>query len=208
MLNVRWYLTYKLSYRDLMEMAEERGVKVSHTSIYRWVIKFTPDIEAAIRCARKTSGNSWFADETYIKVNGKWKYLYRAVDQTGQTVDYLLTARRDMKAARRFFRKAIGTSGLPEKITIDKSGANKAAISDYNNSEEASIEIRQNKYLNNLIEQDHRSIKQLFKSTLGFQSFRTASITIRGFESMRMLRKGQVDVGGKTPTENFYALFK
>jgi len=80
MLNVRWYLTYKLSiYRDLMEMAEERGVKVSHTSIYRWVIKFTPDIEAAVRCARKTTGNSWFADETYIKVNGRWKYLYRAV---------------------------------------------------------------------------------------------------------------------------------
>ena len=113
-----------------------------------------------------------------------------------------------MKAARRFFRKAIGTSGLPEKITIDKSGANRAAISDYNSSEEASIETRQSKYLNNLIEQDHRSIKQLFKATLGFQSFRTALITIRGFESIRMLRKKQVDVGGQTPTENFYALFK
>ena len=100
-----------------MEMAEERGVKVSHTSIYRWVIKFTPDIEAAVRRARKTTGNSWFADETYIKVNGRWKYLYRAVDQAGQTVDYLLTARRDMKAARRFFRKAIGTSGVTLRLS-------------------------------------------------------------------------------------------
>jgi len=103
-------------------------------------------------------------------------------------------SRRDMKAARRFFRKAIGTSGLPEKITIDKSGANKAAVSDYFSSEEASIEISQNRYLNNLIEQDHRSIKQLFKATPEFKSFRTASITIRGFESIQMLRKKQVDM--------------
>ena len=127
--------------------------------------------------------------------------FYRAVDLAGQTVDCLLTNRRDMKAARRFLRKAIGTSGLPEKITIDKSGANKDVISEFNSSEKTSIKIRQNKFLNNLIEQDHRSIKQLFKFTLGFQSFRTASITIRGFESMRIIRKKQINLGDKTPSE-------
>ena len=114
MLNVRWYLSYKLSYRDLEEMACERGLCVDHTTIYRWVIKFTPGMEKVIRKCKKPVGRSWRMDETYIKVNGQWKYLYRAVDKEGQTVDYLLTAKRDKKAANRFFKKAISSNCIPE----------------------------------------------------------------------------------------------
>ena len=206
MLNVRWYLSYKLSYSDLSEMAAERGVSVNPSTIYRWVIKFSPEIESAVRARKKPVGVSWRADETYIKVKGQWKYLYRAVDKEGNTIDYLLTAKRDMKAAKRFFKKAIGSNEAPEKINIDKSGANLAAINSYNETGKENIEARQCKYLNNIVEQDHRPIKQLCRATLGFQSFRTARITIGGFEAMRMLKKKQVEAGGNTPAENFYAL--
>ena len=116
-------------------MAHERGLCVDHTTIYRWVIKFTPGMEMAIRNRKKPVGRSWRMDETYIKINGQWEYLYRAVDKEGQTVDYLLTAKRDKKAAKRFFKKAIGSNCIPEKINIDKSGANTATIKDYNKSE-------------------------------------------------------------------------
>ncbi len=156
MLNVRWYLSYKLSYRDLEEMSAERGLEVDHTTIYRWVIKFTPELEKPVRRLKRPAGKSWKLDETYIKVKGHWKYLYRAVDKDGNTVDYLLTAKRDRKAAKRFLCKAIKLNDEPTKINIDKSGANTAAINDYNDDEGTDIEIRQNKYLNNMIEQDHR----------------------------------------------------
>ncbi|HYX37898.1 MAG TPA: IS6 family transposase, partial [Oligoflexus sp.] len=181
MLHVRWYLSYKLSYRDLMEMAAERGLEVDHSTIYRWVIKFTPGLEKAVRRLKRPSGKSWCLDETYIKVKGQWKYLYRAVDKEGDTVDYLLTAKRDRKAAKRFLCKAVKSNDEPIKINIDKSGANTAGINDYNDDAGADIEIRQNKYLNNIIEQDHRPIKQLCRATLGFGRFRTARITIGGF---------------------------
>jgi len=206
MLNVRWYLSYKLSYADLAEMAGERGIEVNKSTIFRWVLKFTPELEKGIRQKKKLVGDRWRLDETYIKVNGHWKYFYRAVDSDGDTVDYLLTAKRDRKAAIRFLKKSIRSHGEPQIITIDKSGANKAAIDLYNQEFDSEVEIIQNKYLNNLIEQDHRPTKQLCKATLGFQSFRTAKITLGGFEAMRMLKKGQIDAGGKTPAENFYAL--
>ncbi len=183
MLNVRWYLSYKLNYRDLEEMAAERGLKVDHTTIYRWVIKFTPELEKAVRLLKRPAGKSWRLDETYIKVKGQWKYLYRAVDKEGNTVDYLLTAKRDRKAAKRFICKAIKSNVGPIKINIDKSGANTAGINDYNYDEGLDVEIRQNKYLNNVIEQDHRPIKQLCRATLGFKKFRTAEITIGGSHS-------------------------
>ena len=141
------------------------------------------------------------------KCNGS-KYLYRAVDKEGQTVDYLLTAKRDKKAAKRFFKKAIKSNVIPEKINIDKSGSNAAAIKEYNKEEGTNIEIRQNKYLNNLVEQDHRSIKQLCRATLGFQSFRTAKITLSGFECMKILNKKQTFSGGKSPARHFCALIK
>jgi transposase-like protein len=201
MLNVRWYLSYKLSYRDLEEMAAERGLKVDHTTIYRWVIKFTPELEKAVRLLKRPAGKSWRLDETYIKVKGQWEFLYRAVDKEGNTVDYLLTAKRDRKAAKRFICKAIKSNVEPIKINIDKSGSNTAGINDYNSDEGTDIEIRQNKYLNNIIEQDHRPIKQLCIATLGFKKFRTAKITIGGFESMRIIRKRQVRAEGKPCSE-------
>ena len=206
MLNVRWYLSYKLSYRDLSEMAAERGLEVDHTTIYRWVIKFTPELEKAVRLLKRPAGKSWRLDETYIKVKGQWKYLYRAVDKEGVTVDYLQTAKRDTKAAKRFLSKAIRSNVQPIKINIDKSGSNTAAIKSYNDEEGSDIEIRQKRYLNNIIEQDHRPIKQLCSASLGFKTFRTARITIGGFESMRIIRKRQVKVEGNTSAEIFYSL--
>ncbi|WP_414699012.1 IS6 family transposase [Oligoflexus sp.] len=142
----------------------------------------------------------------YIKVKGQWKYLYRAVDKEGNTVDYLLTAMRDRKAAQRFLSRAFKLNDQPIKITIDKSGANVAGIQAHNEGEGTDIEIRQNKYLNNIIEQDHRPIKQLCRATLGFGSFRMARITIGGFESMRIIRKRQIEAEGDTSAEIFYSI--
>ncbi len=189
---VRGYLAYPLSDRNLEEMLAERGVEVDHSSVYRWVQKFTPQLEAAFRKGKKRPvGKSWRMDETDIKIKGQWKYLYRAVDQEGQTIDFLLTAHRDKKAARRFFKKAIRQHGLPAKVTIDKSGANTAAIEALKEETGHAIEIRQNKYLNNLVEQDHRAVKRLVRPMLGFQSFRSARTTLQGIELMHMIKKGQ-----------------
>ena len=133
--------------------------------------------------------------------------MYRAVDKAGDTVDFLLTAKRDRKAALRFLRKAIDQSGLPDKITIDKSGANTAAIEDYNDANETGIGLRQAKYLNNLVEQDHRAIKRLTRPMLGFKSFWSAVITLTGIELMHMIRKGQLKGSGKScPAQQFYSL--
>ena len=148
LLCVRWYLAYPLSYRNLEEMMAERGVEVDHSNIYRWVQKFTPQLEAAFRKGKKRLvGTSWRMDETYIKIKGQWKYLYRAVDKEGQTIDFLLTAHRDKKAARRFLKKAIRQHGLPDKVTIDKSGANTAALEALQKETGQAIEICQSKYL-------------------------------------------------------------
>src|SRR5271155_406764 len=183
---VRWYVAYPISYRQLEEMMDERGVEVDHSTLNRWVLKYVPLLETRF-CARKRSvGSSWRLDETYVKVKGVWKYLYRAVDKAGATVDFLLTAKRDRKAALRFLRKAIGRHGVPEKITIDKSGANTAAIVSYNVDHDTDVEIRQVKYLNNVVEQDHRAIKRKVRAMLGFKAFRSAAITIAGIEIMHM----------------------
>ena len=145
-------------------------------------------------------------DETYIKVNGQWKYLYRAVDKEGNTIDYLLTAKRDMKASKRFFSKAIKRNEHPELVNIDKSGANKAALNCINEEVENQIEIRQCKYLNNLIEQDHRNIKRITRLILGFKNFHSAQKTIAGIELMKMIKKGQMKGDDLSPAEQFYSL--
>jgi putative transposase len=190
---IRWYLAYPLSYRNLEEMMAERGLAVDHTNIYRWVQKFTPKLEAAFRKMKKRPvGRSWRMDETYVKIKGKWKYLYRAVDKAGQTVDFLLTSHRDKKATLRFFRKAVRQHGLPDKVTIDKSGANTAALVALQEEAGHDIEIRQIKYLNNLVEQDHRAIKRIIRPMLGFKSFRSARITLQSVELMHMIKKGQL----------------
>ena len=153
---------------------QERGVFVDHSSINRWAIRFLPLLEKVFRKHKRLVGGSWRMDETYIKVKGVWKYLYRAVDKEGKTVDFLLTARRDKAAALRFFEKAMKTSGVPEKVTMDKSGANKAAMDEINARGETPVIVRQMKYLNNIVEQDHRAIKRVTKPMLNFKSFRAA----------------------------------
>jgi putative transposase len=133
LLVVRWYVAYSLSYRDIEEMMLERGIKVDHSTVNRWVMRYAPQLEAAFRKhAKKQVGTSWHMDETYIKVKGDWHYLYRAVDKEGHTVDFMLSEKRDELAARAFFEKAIGANGLPEKVTIDKSGANQAGLTSIN----------------------------------------------------------------------------
>ena len=195
---VYWYLRYSLSYRDIEELIAERGVHVDHSTVQRWVVKYTPLLEAEIRKRKKAVGTSWRMDETYIKVKGVWHYLYRAVDKENNTIDFLLTKKRDKKSAKRFLVKAINDNGLPEKINIDKSGANLAAIKSYNTEHNTNIEIRQVKYLNNIVEQDHRAIKRIVKGMLGFKSFNTASITLNGIEMVRMIKKGQIEIVDKS----------
>jgi putative transposase len=204
---VRWYVAYPISYRQLEEMMQERGVEVDHATLNRWVLKYVPLLDQQFRARKRPVGTSWRMDETYVRIRGTWKYLYRAVDKAGATVDFLLTAKRDRKAAMRFLRKAIGQNGTPEKITIDKSGANTAAIASHNTENEADVEIRQVKYLNNIVEQDHRAIKRLVRPMLGFKTFRSAAITLTGIELMHMIRKGQLRTTAKLrPAQQFYSL--
>ncbi|SOE87998.1 Transposase (or an inactivated derivative) [Caballeronia arationis] len=205
---VRWYVAYGLSLRNLEEMMAERGIDVDHSTVHRWAIKLLPVLEKAFRRRKRPVGKSWRVDETYIKVKGQWKYLYRAVDKAGDTVDFLLRARRDKEAARRYFEKAIDQNGVPETVTIDKSGANLAGLHVVNAGRETPIKIRQVKYLNNVVEQDHRAIKRRTRPMLGFKTFRCARILLSGIEFMHMIAKGQMkDRGiGQTPAEQFYSL--
>ena len=191
---IRWCAAYPLSYRYLEGMMQERGVFVDHSSINRWAIRFLPTLEKVFRKHKRPVGVSWRMDETYIKVKGIWKYLYRAVDKEGKTVDFLLTAKRDKAAAMRFFAKAMQTSGVPEKVTMDKSGANKAAMDAINASSKIPIIVRQAKYLNNIVEQDHRAVKRVTKPMLNFKSFQSAKCVLAGIELMHMIRKGCVAI--------------
>ena len=202
---VRWYVAYSLSYRDLEELMQERGYAVDHSTIQRWVVQYAPRIEKAFRKKKKRVGHRWRMDETYIKIKGVWKYLYRGVDKKGNTIDFLLTAKRDKKAARRFLKKAIASSGKPSLINIDKSGANTAAIKQYNTDENKRVKIRQCKYLNNIVEQDHRFIKRRTRPMLGFKSFWSARATLAGIELWRMLKKGQ-NRSSLPAWEQFYTL--
>ena len=206
LLNVRWYLRYALSYRDLEEMMLERGVTVDHTTIYRWVQRYSPEIEKRCRPHLRPTNDSYRVDETYIKVKGKWKYLYRAVDSKGNTIEFLLRAKRDTNAAKRFFRKALKSphTSLPRVITVDKNAAYPAAAEKLKSEGilPESCRLRQVKYLNNIVEQDHRFIKRLVKPGLGFQSFHTAWRTLRGYETMHMIRKGQVNGVAKGDIKN------
>ena len=206
---VRWYVAYPLSLRHVEEMMHERGVFVDHSTVHRWAIKILPVMAAVFRRRKRPVGSSWRMDETYIKVAGKWKYLYRAVDRTGDTVDFLLTAKRDKAAARRLLERAINLHGVPEKITIDKSGANTAAIESVKADACVDILMRQNKYLNNIVEQDHRAVKRVTQPMLGFKSFWSARILIAGIETMHMIKKGQMDCpAGSTASvaNQFYSL--
>lgn len=204
---IRWYLRYKLSYRDIEELIAERGIDVDHSTLNRWVIKYAPPLVTAAQNHKQSVGVSWRFDETYIKVRGQWKYLYRAVDKQGDTIDFLLTAKRNTRAALRFLRQAIRNNGTPVKINIDKSGANTAAIEAYNQECGSTIEIRQCKYLNNIVEQDHRRVKQKTRAALGFKAFYFAHATLQGVELIQMIRKGQVrPIPGGSDIEQFNCL--
>ena len=196
LLTVRWYCRYALSYRDLEEMMAERGLSVDHSTINRWVLQYGPELDQRCRPHLRPTTDSWRVDETYIKVRGTWKYLYRAVDSNGQTLDFMLSAKRDAKAAKRFLKKVLKArhTQTPRVITVDKHAAYPAAVNEL--KEEANLpedtELRPVKYLNNIVEQDHRRVKKLVKPGLGFGSFNSARRTLKGYEAMAMIRKGQI----------------
>ena len=207
--SVRWYLAYALRYRDIEELMQERGFSVDHSTINRWVLYYASQLEAAFRRKKKRVGNRWRMDESYIKVKGQWTYYYRAVDKQGQTIDFLLTVTRDTQAAFRFLKKAIGQNGKPSLVNIDQSGANQAGLKQYNRAYKKRLKIRQCKYLNNIIEQDHRRIKRLTRPMLGFKNFHAAQRTLAGIEVMAMIKKGQMKTSARdatSPAERFYAL--
>lgn len=169
---VRWYLRYKLSLRDLVEMMAERGLSLAHTTIMRWVKRFTPEFVKRWNRFARCAGRSWRVDETYVKVRGKWVFLYRAVDRTGKTVDFRLSAKRDVAAAKAFFAKAIKSQGLaPKTITLDGYAASHRAVREMKTDEllPEDTTLRSSKYLNNLIEQDHRNTKSRVNAMLGFK---------------------------------------
>jgi transposase-like protein len=206
---VRWYVAYPLSLRHLEEMMAERGIAVDHSTVHRWAIKLLPALEKAFRRCKRAVGKSWRMDETYVKVRGEWKYLYRAVDKEGNTVDFLLRARRNKAAAQRYFEKSIQQNGVPETVTIDKSGANLAALHAVNAERDTPIKIRQVKYLYNVVEQDHRAIKRIIRPMLGFKDFRCARVILSGIEIMHMIAKGQMIHTGKIKPSaacQFYSL--
>ncbi len=183
-----------------------RGVYVDHATIQRWVYKFTPLLESEMKKRKVRVGTSWRLDETYIKVKGIWCYLYRAVDKLGKTVDFLLTRKRKRMSAQSFLIKAISNNYRPRVINIDKSGSNTAAIKVYNKRSFSKIKIRQCKYLNNIVEQDHRFIKWRIQNGLGFKSFESARRTLSGIEVVHMLRKNQVVRPGITMFKSFCKL--
>jgi len=184
---------FSLSYRDIEELMTIRGVKVDHSTIQRWVFKFSKDIEKNMNTRKRAVTDIWRLDKTYIKVGGKDRYLYGAVDKQGNTIDFLLTKRRMKESAQKFLNKAIGNNGKPRIINIDKSGANTAGIRTWNKRSMTikKIKIRRVKYLNNIIEQDHRSIKRRVTITTGFKEFESAQRTLAG--------KGQI-LNPKTST--------
>ena len=208
---VYFYVRYGVSYRDLEEILEERGVHVDHSTLNRWVIRYSPMIaEVAMKNKRPTAG-SWRMDETYIKVKGQWVYLYRAIDKYGDTLDFMLSERRDEEAATRFFKQAIDNNGLPNRVVIDKSGSNEAGLLNMNIllflvGWVYLIEILQVKYLNNRVEQDHRFIKKLTNPMLGFKAFHSAQATLAGIETAHMIRKGQLSQTGIPAYRQFMAL--
>jgi transposase-like protein len=194
---VRWYLRFKLSFRDLVEMMAERNLSMAHTTIMRWVHHYAPKFERRWNRFARPVGTSWRVDETYVKIRGQWVYLYRAVDRAGKTVDFRLSTRRDVAAAKAFFRKAVKSQGAsPTTITLDGYAASHRAVREMKAAGQlaADTKLRSSKYLNNLIEQDHRGVKLRIGPMLGFKRFRTAAITIAGIELLRRIHKGQFNL--------------
>jgi transposase-like protein len=198
---VRWYLRYSLSLRDVEELLDQRGLGADHTTVWRWVQRYGPELEQRLRRHLKPTNKSWRTDETYVRVQGRWCYLYRAIDSTGATIDFLLSALRDAEAAKRLFRRALSHPSHPQPrvINTDLAPIYSSAIADIRKEETLRRRCRHRpvQYLNNILEQDHRAIKRRVKAKQGFREFQAARRTIQGYEAIHMIRKGQVRwVGG------------
>ena len=194
LLGVRWYVAYPLSTRHVEALMEERGVDVDHSTINRWTIKESPRLAEAFPRRQRPVWGSWRLAETSIKVKGQWRYLYRAVDNTGQTIDVLLTEARDEQAAKRFLTQASRRHGVPEKSTIAGSAANEAAIKSDNAEHGTAIALRKGKYLHHMVEQDHRGVKRSTRPLLGCKAFDAAPSTLVGIELMHLLKQRQLVV--------------
>jgi transposase-like protein len=193
---VRWYLRYGLSYRDVEELLAERGIEVDHVTVYRWVQRFTPLLADAARFCRHSAGDRWFMDETYVKVNGVWCYVYRAVDQHGQVIDVLLSARRDAAAARRFFDRALRTLKVtPSAVVTDAAPVYPAVLDELLPSAWHHVE----RYANNPVEADHAQLKRRLRPMRGLQTHRTAQVIIVGHAFMQNLRRGHFDLALDVP---------
>lgn len=198
LLCVRWYLAYGVSLRDFKEMMAERGVNVDHSTVHRWVVHFSPLLLKHFNRRKRPVGGKWHMDETYIKVRGRWMYLYRAIDSVGDTVEFWFSEHRDLPAAKRFLRKAMARYGRPERVVIDGSQTNQEAVvscdaenrlRDRSRQALKPIRVRSSKYLNNRIEQDHRRVKRRVRSMLGFKSFSSAAVTLSGVEMVHMRKR-------------------
>ena len=193
---VRWYLRYSLSLRDVEELLVERGLGADHTTVWRWVQRYAPELEQRMRRHLKSTNKSWRVDETYIKIKGRWCYLYRAIDSAGDTIDFLLSALRDADAAKRLFRKALsdGSHSQPRVINTDLAPIYSSAIPAIKKEGTLRRRCRHRpiQYLNNIIEQDHRAVKRRVNAKQGFREFQAARRTIQGYEAINMMRKGQV----------------
>jgi transposase-like protein len=190
-LAVRWYLRYGLSYRDVAELMAERGIEVDHVTVYRWVQRFTPLLADAARPCRHAVGDRWYVDETYVKVGGRWRYVYRAIDQHGQIIDVYLSARRDIQAARRFFAGALGSHGEPAEVVTDRAWTLRAVIDElvpaaFHNTEQ---------YANNRIEADHGRLKARLRPMRGLKRDRSTRVIIRGHAFIQNLRRGHYELG-------------
>jgi transposase-like protein len=193
---VRWYLRFNLSYRDVEELLVERGVEVDHVTVYRWVQRFTPLLADAARFCRHSPGDRWHVDETYVKVNGVWRYVYRAIDQYGQVIDVLLSARRDADAARRFFRRALSTLKVkPSEVVTDAAAVYPGVLDELIPSAWHHVE----QYANNPIEADHGRLKHRLRPMRGLQTDRTAQVIIAGHAFMQNLRRGHYELAVDAP---------
>jgi putative transposase len=207
LLCVRWYLAYNLSLRNLEEMMAERGIAVDHATVHRWVVRYSPELLERFNRRKRAVTKSWHVDETYIKLRGRWTYLCRAIDSNGDTVEFWFSEKRNLAAAKRFLSCALRRHGRPTRIVIDGSQTNREAILSCDTTDRLSersrrhldsIRIRQSRYLNNRIEQDHRAIKRRVRPMLGFKSRDSARAVLGGIEMVHMMRKGQANYACKS----------
>ena len=201
-LAVRWYLRFGLSYRDVEELLADRGIEADHVTVYRWVRRFTPLLVEAARPCRHTPGDRWFVDETYVKVSGRWRYLYRALDQFGQVIEVLLTAKRDQMAARRFFTRALGGATTPAEVTTDRAPAYPRVLDEL-------LPAAQHvtaRYENNRVEADHGRLKARLRPMRGLKRDRSAAVIATGHAFVQNLRRGHYELGTDVATRNRVAV--